>query len=254
MWVYVALVGMVAFCVNYLLLLGTNRIIGAISNLHSIGLGALVCMIHSMLCTASGFAWFSGFHWNLLCLILCAILAYGLKKQTLKKGGVYILLSMALSWLTAGTGGGMWMAMLGAVSIFSLCVSLSNRKSESHDLMPVELQYKQERVSVWALRDTGNTLSDPLSGNPVLIVGPDVAARLLGLTQWQLENPVESLQALPGLRLIPYHTIGQSRGLLLGMRLHNIKIGPWQGSSLVAFAPYGLGEGKIYQALTGGYV
>ena len=56
----------------------------------------------------------------------------------------------------------------------------------------------------------------------------------------------------PGLRLIPYRTIGQSAGFLAAMRMENVKIGKWQGSRLVAFAPAGLDAEETYQALTGG--
>ena len=118
--------------------------------------------------------------------------------------------------------------------------------------MPVELNYKGQKVCVWALHDTGNSLKDPITGNPVLVVGPKVAERLVGLTQNQLENPIDAVGDIPGLRLIPYHTVGQDKGILLGIRLPNIKIGKWQGSSVVAFAPCGLGEKQTYQALTGG--
>lgn len=146
------------------------------------------------------------------------------------------------------------MAISGAVGIFFLCVKLVKQNQNGSDLLPVELHYNSEKVCIWALRDTGNSLKDPISGNPVLVVGPKVASKLFGLTQKQLENPVESLTDLPGFRLIPYHTIGQESGLLLGMRLQNIKIGNWQGSSIVAFAPCGLGERQTYQALTGGNI
>ena len=146
------------------------------------------------------------------------------------------------------------MGLTGAVGIFFLCIRLVEQRNVGSELMPVELHYEMERVSIWALRDTGNSLKDPITGNPVLVVGPKVAEKLLGLTQEQLENPVESVGVLPGLRLIPYRTVGCPNGLLLGMRLPNIKIGNWQGSSIVAFAPYGLGERQTYQALTGGYL
>lgn len=254
MAVYCILVGFVSFAVNFLLLLGTNRLLGATSNFYNLGLGAAVGALHSLICTATGFRLLDGFLWNVCFLFLTGFAGFGPKVSSIGKCFLFALLSMALSWLTAGTGGGLWMGLCGAGAIFFLCVRLVGQKSESQSLMPVELQYQNERVSIWALRDTGNDLKDPISGNPVLVVGPKVAQRLVGLTQTQLENPVESVGDMPGLRLIPYRTVGKSNGLLLGMRLTDIKIGKWQGSSIVAFAPCGLGEGQTYQALTGGNV
>ena len=64
---------------------------------------------------------------------------------------------------------------------------------------------------------------------------------------------LEAMGVLPGLRLVPYHSVGKS-SFLLAIRLQNVKIGSWQGSSLVAFAPEGLSKEGAYQALTGGNV
>ena len=105
-----------------------------------------------------------------------------------------------------------------------------------------------------ALQDTGNTLCDPVTGRPVLVVGVEIAQQLTGLTQQQLRCPVEAIAEapLPGLRLIPYRAVGQPSGLLLALRLQDVRIGNWKGSSLVAFAPDGLSREGAYQALTGG--
>ena len=103
-----------------------------------------------------------------------------------------------------------------------------------------------------SVEDTGNLLRDPITGRQVLVVGGDVALELTGLTQEQLRSPVESIGALPGLRLIPYRNVGNSSGFLLALRLQNVKIGKWKGSTLVAFAPEGLSSEGAYQALTGG--
>lgn len=252
MAIYGFLVGIVAFSVNLLLLFGTNRLLDAPSRMDLVATGAAIGALHSIVCTVTGFRLLGGFLWNLFFLLLSGIIAFGFTIRSFGRCILYMLLSMALSWLTLGTGGGVWMGLAGAVGIFFLCNKLVGENKGAAKLMPVELNYRNEKVCIWALRDTGNNLKDPISGNPVLIVGPKVAAKLVGLTQTQLENPVESVGDLPGLRLIPYHTVGRDRGLLLGMRLSNTKIGKWEGSSIVAFAPCGLGDRQTYQALTGG--
>ena len=252
MIIYGLLVGVVSYSVNFLLLLGTNRLLRRASNLRGIGIGAGICALHSTLCTASAFAVFDSFIWNIFFLVLAGMIAFGTSIDGIGRCLLYILLSIALSGLTIGTGGGIWMGLCGAVGIFFLCIKLMEHKTDQSNLLPVELSYRDEKVCTWALIDTGNTLKDPISGNPVLIVSPKVASKLVGLSQQQLENPIDAIGDLPGFRLIPYHTVGQNNGLLLGVRLTNIKIGKWQGSSVVAFAPCGLGEKQTYQALTGG--
>ena len=107
-----------------------------------------------------------------------------------------------------------------------------------------------------ALCDTGNQLRDPVTGEHVLVVGAQVAGELLGLTARQLANPADTLMTakIQGLRLIPYTTVGRSRGLLLAVRMKDIRVDGRRTDALVAFAPEGLGENGGYQALTGGRV
>ncbi len=252
MTLYVALVGFVVFAVNILLLLGTNRLLNAELRLGGVLVGALVATAHATVCLLSGFAFLKSFWWSIVFIAISAIAAFGMEKTAAAQCYVFALLRMALSWLTVGAGGSVWMPLFGAVGIYFLCNRLIFREKQHRDLLPVELSYKQQKISIWALRDTGNTLKDPVSGKPVLVIGPKAACRLTGLTQRQLENPVETMGVIPGLRLIPYHSVGMNKGLLLGMKLADTKIGNWQGSSLVAFAPCGLGERQAYQALTGG--
>ena len=103
-----------------------------------------------------------------------------------------------------------------------------------------------------ALRDTGNTLRDPVTGERVLVLSAEVAWDLLGLTRQQLEAPLETLGQVPGLRLIPYRAVGRESGMLLGKVLDDVTIGTWRGKALAAFDPGGLGGQTMYQALTGG--
>ena len=97
----------------------------------------------------------------------------------------------------------------------------------------------------------GNTLRDPITGEPVLVVAGSVGQRLTGLTEDQLRTPLETLarRPIPGLRLIPYRAVGQSGGMLLGVRMDKVSVGSRQGSAIVAFAPEGLGGEGLYQAL-----
>lgn len=252
MALYCILVGIISFVVNFLLLLGTNRLMNALSHMRCIVIAAIIAAAHNVVCVATEFRVFGSIAWNLAVLFISGLVAFGWSLNSVGKTLLFMLLSMALSWLTAGSGGGIWIRFVGAVFIFFLCLRLVEQKKEQSNLTPVELHYQDSSVSIWALRDTGNKLIDPLSGNPVLVVGPKVAEKLLGLSKNQLEHPIESVGQLPGLRLIPYHTVGQHNGFLLGMKLPKIRIGQWQGSSVVAFAPCGLGERQTYQGLIGG--
>ena len=57
---------------------------------------------------------------------------------------------------------------------------------------------------------------------------------------------------MQGARLVPYRAVGKSGGMLLLMRLEEVRLGGRTVSPMVAFAPERIGEQGIYQALAGG--
>ena len=184
-------------------------------------------------------------------------IAFGVCRSALRRCLVFILLTMAVGGCAQIMGtGGFWSVLLTAGGVCFLCFVGFRGRLGGQSLVPVELTYGQQHARILALRDTGNTLCDPVTGQSVLIVGPQIATQLLGLTPLQLQQPVETVASgvVPGLRLIPYRALGSASGMLTALRLHDVRIGKWQGSTLVAFAPQGLDTEGTYQALTGGAV
>ncbi len=236
--------------VNVLLLFGVAQFCGLHVRFLRILIASLTGGAYCFFCLLPGFGFLANPWWRLVCLGLMAGIGFGLQWATLHTGAVFVLLSLALGGLAVGTDKADWRSVLSAVVILLLCCF--SGKTGMQKYVPVELVYGQKKIQLTALRDTGNTLRDPVSGAPVLVVGAQIARDLTGLTLQQLKSPVESVGAIPGLRLIPYRTVGQSGGMLLAIRLPKVRIGSWQGSRVVAFAPEGLGEGGRYQALTGG--
>lgn len=178
-------------------------------------------------------------------LILQSLSVHGITRQSLKRTALYLLLHLSLGKATT-VPGSMLSMLLGAVGLALGCLLMRS----GGRYVPVELTYRDRCLRLQALRDTGNTLLDPLTGQPVLIVSREVARKLIGLSPAQLEDPVQAIGTVPGLRLIPYRTVGNA-GFLLALQLTRVKIGNRQGSTLVAFSPKTLGE--HYQALTGGW-
>ena len=188
-------------------------------------------------------------HPLLYCLsraLLC-LLAFGIRPDLWRKLLLFFSLSAALTCITRGCRQSVLPLALCIAAIRLLWV-----RGGEPQLLPVELSYRGREVKLTALRDTGNTLRDPVTGKSVLVVGSDVARQLMGLSSQQLRSPVQTVLNVPGLRLIPYRTISGS-GFLLAVHLQNVRIGSYSGNSLVAFAPEGIGNGN-YQALTGGMV
>ncbi|MBO5836403.1 MAG: sigma-E processing peptidase SpoIIGA [Oscillospiraceae bacterium] len=255
MVVYLDVVILLNFLVDFLLLLGTNRLCGYYPGFGRTALAAVVGGLYAGTCLLPGFHFLANTLWRVVSLCIISWLAFGFSKSALRRGAVFVLLSMALGGVCLGLGDdGIWSVVLAAAAISVICFIGFREKIGSTSFVPVVLRYGANQVHITALKDSGNQLKDPLTGNPVLVVAADVAERLTGLTQQQLSKPSEAVLTakVPGLRLIPYHTVGSPNGMLLGLRMQDVKIGKWKGSSLVAFAPEGLSKEGAYQALTGG--
>lgn len=252
---YVVIAVFITCIVDVLLLLGTDRLLGGDRSLWRCGCGGMVGALHVCACFLPGFSFLGNLFWRTVFAALACAAAFGITKESLRRGGVYWLLQMALSGVALSAGGSRnWNVLLMGGGICLLCVVLFRWGSVGRQFVPVELSYGDRRMKLIALRDTGNTLRDPVSGQSVIVVGADAAQALTGLTKQQLCQPVESIGCLPGLRLIPYKTIGTERGFLLALQLPQVRVGTRSSSRVVAFAPVCLSKQGTYQALAGGAI
>jgi stage II sporulation protein GA (sporulation sigma-E factor processing peptidase) len=116
----------------------------------------------------------------------------------------------------------------------------------------VRLSLNGRELCLRALVDSGNALSDPTSGDPVLVTSPTALRPLIGEYADLVESlgPVELLEvsaAIPALsgrlRLIPFRSLGGG-GLLPAFRPDRIWIdGKESSSHLVALSPQACGDG-----------
>jgi len=252
MVVYLDILLILNFLVDFFLLLGTNRLAGFPPNVRRAALGAVLGAAYGTACLLPGFSFLGNTFWRTVSLLLMGGFAFGFRRNAIRRCVLFYLLSMALGGVALGLGTGRaWTLIGGAMAVAALCI-FGFQGYMGKQFLPVELQYGGKTISLTALQDTGNSLKDPLTGQPVLIIGPGAAQTLTGLTAQQLRDPANALTVLPGLRLVPYRAVGRESGMLLAVRMDNVRIGSWRGSHMVAFAPEGLGENGEYQALTGG--
>lgn len=243
------------FLVDFLLLLGAGRLCGNPAKWPKAAAAAALGGLYAGVCLFPELYFLGNLLWRIISLLIMSVIAYGFSVSALYRGLVFSILSFALGGAVLEIGKGGPAELLGTAGVLCILCGFGLRvKLGGGTYIPVELSYGEKCLRLTALRDTGNGLIDPVTGRQVLVVGADVAQSLTGLTREQLRRPVESVGCLPGLRLIPYRSINCSSGFLLGMRFRNVKIGNWQGSSLVAFAPEWLHPEGAYQALTGGTV
>ncbi len=248
------IVGVFNAVVEFILLMAVDRLSGYGTSRWKKVLSAATTGLHGAVCLLPGYEFLREpwWHWGLL-LALGTLLYY--------RGGKTVARMLIMLLLNFGVEGFQRLAdqqdmiafATAGVLIAMICV-LSFRDAGSQRYFEVELCYEGKRISVTALADTGNTLRDPVTGVPVMILSSKMAFVLTGLSKQQLAKPLETMESgcLPGLRLIPYHCVGCDNGMLLALNLKGCKVRGKEKDLLVAFAPAGLGKEGTFQALAGG--
>lgn len=249
---YFYLTVLLNFLVDFLLLMGANRLAGFPHMPIRCILAAGISGIYGGLCLKYSFL--GMFLWHLVSLVLISAVAYGISITMLRRGALFILLRLAVGGIASGHRG---MGLLAAAAVvIVICLLGFGGRACSREYIPVELCYNGKKLRLLAIRDTGNMLRDPITGQAVLVVDAEAGQTLLGLSLAQLADPIEAVASasVPGLRLLPYRSIGSPQGMLAAIRLENTKIGDFRGSTVVAFAPQKLDSEGIYRGLTGGIV
>lgn len=256
MTVYLDLVVLLNFLVDGLLLMGANRLTGYPAGWRRCALAAALGSVYAGACILPEYRFLGNTLWRLVCLAAMAGIAFGWSLGALRRGTIFVLLSMALGGMATGIGRGNFASLvLAAAGVLLLC-TLGVRSPLGIDkYQPVELHWKGQKIKLTALLDTGNTLTDPITGASVLVVGVDVG-RKLGISREMIHDPIGALARgdIPGARLIPYRAVGKPGGMLLALRLEQVRLGGRTISPMVAFAPEEIGGQEGYQALAGGVV
>jgi len=252
--IYAEVVFLLNFAVDFLLLLGTNRLSGHSGGKIRCALGALLGGAYGLICLLPGLSFLGNPLWRLVSLLVIAGASFGWNRSGVYRCCLFYLLSMALGGIAVHAGREELSALLlCAVLLWGLCTLASGMGSGKREYRVLKLTLGDRSVSMLALVDTGNELVDPITGRSVVVISAKAACRLTGLTEEALQTPLETLtrRPIPGLRLIPYRSVG-GQGLLLGMKIRDTELDGKKQSLLVAFSPEGLGNGDVYQALTGG--
>ena len=265
--------------VNYLLLLSAAYLAGAPLRrgrfLLAAALGGLYAAASFV--PALGFLRTGGM--KAILLAVMALTAFGARRQTVKLALLFAAISAALAGAAMLAAqllrldplllpGGVFYPLRARAILFlaALCCGLchlilSRVTKHSGQLIPLTLRLGPRAVPLTALLDTGNTLKDPLTGDPVLVVDAGVAARLLpdaGLNAAALADPAGLFTSLAEtypafhFRLIPYRAVGTASGLLLAVRCEVSEKRGKSESKLVALSPTPVSQTGEFDALTGG--
>ena len=270
------------FGVNYLLLACAGKLDGSPAHRGRCALGAALGAGYALMTLLPGWAFLEHPACKAGAAVGMLLAVYGRSERLLRVGALFLVLSCAfgggLLLLTRmdSTGGsslgilGPSLGMRGILIAAALCyggLSLLLGGQFSHrgpkgELTWLTLTHRERTVRLLALRDTGNTLRDPITGRPVVVAeGKKVGVlvpELSGLDPSALSDPVALMGRLEGveglrLQLLPYRAVGVERGLLLALRLDRAEVGGqvWR-NCLTALSPTPVSDGGNYSALIGG--
>ncbi len=233
------------FLVDLCLLLGVNRLAGHPPGVRRAAAAAALGGGYAGMSLVPGFSFLAGGLWRMVSLGLMGWTAFGPGRSGWSRSMLFILLSMALGGLAVSlnTGGAGLPLCAGGLALLSR-MGLRGRGQEK---VPITVTYQGRTVRALALRDTGNALTDPITGETVTVLCPVLGERL-GIPPAALRDPAGAM--VPGLRLIPARTVGGG-GLLAAVRCEGVSVAGRPGGTIVAFAREEFGNGE-YQALIGG--
>lgn len=257
MQIYLDLVILLNFSVDFLLLLAVNRLCGYPLQYLRSAAAAGIGGVYAGICMLQGFSFLGNLIWRMVFLCVMSVAAFGWNRSAIRRGVLLILLSMALGGIAICIGKGGFLGIVASAGAMLILCTVGFRGNAGHrSYVPVELQYGGKQFRLTALQDTGNTLQDPVTGQKILVAGPEIAWDVLGLTPLQLADPIQTMAQglIPGLRLIPFRAVGQSCGMLLAIKFDFVKVAGAEYGRLVAFSPNSFGSGSAYQALTGGEI
>ena len=261
--IYVDALFVLNLLADYLLCLSTGRICGLYLRRKRYFLAALLGALYAVAVVLPGLGFLARPPLRLAAGLGMGLTAFSAEQRPLRCAGVLLAVSAAYGgaiWalsLAAGVSGPVPLSGRLLLLAFALCYAglrllfrLRGKRGEARRAA-VSLRLSGRESRFTALVDTGNSLCDPLSGAPVLIVCPHALSRVLPGTAelFQQLSPVELLelgQSLPELRgrlrLLPYSTLDGS-GLLPAFRPDALLVeGRSRPELLVAVSPRASGE------------
>jgi len=270
--IYIDSLFILNFILNYLLLLLSARLTGAPFKRWRLGAGAALGAGYAVMTVLPPFTWTGAVLVKIAMTLPIVIAARGIRRGFGRFLALFWLTSFLLAGIVLGLGlmtsgtpyvhvSAEALLLTASAAYFILYVALKGitrfggLKSK---LIPVEITFRGRHVGFNALADTGHTLTDPMTGQGVLIADrecllplmPGEVRALLSATN----NPIELVEQIPFIdggmffRLIPYQAIGVQHGWLAAFRPDSVIInGEKKDKMLVAFST--LSNDRAYRAL-----
>lgn len=277
--IYVDRVFLLNTLVDYLLLLSSARLAGTILRRRRF----LLCATGGGIYAAAVFwiPWLANPIGKILSGVLLAWIAYRKEARPLRLMALFFLLCGGLAGILLGLGYASgsptayldrlqsaqisWQMLILSAILFSVLLNLLFRQGARHggeELMSMMISISGQQKTIRALHDTGNTLRDPISGRPVLVLEQEAIRDLVPAEIWKIiagkEAPEEKMAEIHRMTedyrftLLPFRSVGVPSGLILAIWSDFIEIDTRRyGKTLIALSPGPVADGGGYQALWG---
>ena len=266
--IYVDSLFFLNLCIDYLLCLVSARVCGLVLKRLRYLLSALIGACYSVAVFLPGLDFLAAPLCKLAVALLMGLAAFGGEAKMLRCCAVFLSVSAAFGgavWAISMAGGGAYsdrtylpVDLRVLVLSFALCYGgislLFRRRAKLMDQrrVQVRLVFLGRESQFMALLDTGNSLSDPVSGKAVMVAGLHALRPVLGQAAeiFFSASPVDALELLSRLpeyagkfRLIPYSAVGVA-GMLPVFTPELLTIdGKEEKELLVAVSPTAVGDG-----------
>ena len=262
---------------DYFLLLGTAKICGVVTLRRRLWLGAALGGAYAVLCALPELVFLKSAIFVVPAGGLMLLLAYGFTrllpaKRLIRVAIVFFALSMcaagavtAIGLLSGGSPGPVRLRVL--IISFGVCYVVTtlvfHRAGRDFGRMcEIKIETAGRAAALRALVDSGNSLTDPLSGSKVCVVCVgDILPLIPAGQKALLENAVRtgdagSLITLNSqsngisFRLVPYSAVGLSSGLLFAFRPERFYIdGKENRDTIIAVSPNEVADNVTYASL-----
>lgn len=258
MTIYVDVVLLENLCMNYIILFGTGYIIRLKIKHLRILLSSLIGAIYAILAYAGIFPMYANIFVKIVLSICMVYIAFYPKniKGMVKELIVFYLVSFALGgcafallyivkpqdiFMKDGVYIGTYpikIALLGGIVGFIVTYIafkvVKTRMTKNELIYDMVIKIKDKELTTKVMLDTGNMLKDPISNMPVVLVEKSILYPIL--PKELLENSKNILggdfkenedinnEYRTRLRIIPFTSVGKQNGMMLGIKVDEIKI------------------------------
>lgn len=258
MTVYVDVVLLENLCMNYIILFGTGYIIKLKIKHWRILVSSSLGAVYAILAYMGIFPLYANIVVKIILSLCMVYIAFNPKniKAIIKELALFYLVSFALGgcafallyivrpqdiFMKDGVYIGTYplkIALLGGVVGFIITYVafkvVKTRMNKNELIYEIVLKINEKELTTKVMLDTGNMLKDPISNNPVILIEKKILygilpKELLENTKNMLGGDFKNNEDLENeyrtrLRIIPFTSVGKQNGMMLGIKVDEIKI------------------------------